>query len=787
MPSTTSSFEGNINSGPTCLSQTASMAGLLTTHCRDQLAANHLFLMMRIITLACFLLSLNVGSYAHVVRRQDSPTVSPMPASTSTNVEPCAIASSLSLPSGTASPLLPIPPSKALACLKSVPVDVENDAALIEYLIPYVLFQSSLGDLTEPPSGYLLPGFDILGGLEEIKSKLFSGGYSNQWEFAQDLYSIFTEASDGHFNYKPSLLTVFRFRIPRNVISISSDGISPPKIYDLDDVLFGPRQGYQYSDIISIDNVPIEEYLVSLAKARSQDPDAKYNSLFVSAPFDTSSSFGQEFRRLHDSLPDESVWRFSNGTTRTILNVAVFGQLPPDIIDGDDLHAAFELPPPETTSPSSVQKPSATSTQLPPPNPTVAGYPWPVEKHFDDNVSGYFLNGSYTDTCVMAVLSFSPPEQERGNGLIEFRRVVRDTIDACKKANRTKLIIDLSANPGGHLLPAFELYRSLFPTTDIWDGSRIRAFDTFDFIGQMLWDIPDGRRFFIDNTVDKDHKSFASWSDVYGPVTFPHDSLTSLLRKNFSAPEHDGFLVTGFNTSEPARKQPFAAKDIVIVTDGFCHSTCPTLLGLLTREHSIRTIALGGRPLDAPMQAMGGVKGAQSLNFHDLYNFIDAAVKENNNNIPSVLAQSGLFPSLHPAPSSPSSTPRRRAAASTTATRTPAPAPTRTRRCSSSTKPPTASSSTPPRRSSTSPPPGKPPLTSPGAAPSASPAAPSTRTAPLATCPPTRPRQGQEPRARVRRPRVANIQRDRGLRDGEGCAGICCCSCGRERGEGGCG
>ncbi|KAK2052099.1 hypothetical protein LY76DRAFT_527352, partial [Colletotrichum caudatum] len=61
--------------------------------------------------------------------------------------------------------------------------------------------------------------------------------------------------------------------------------------------------------------------------------------------------------------------------------------------------------------------------------------------------------------------------------------------------------------------------------------------------------------------------------------------------------------------------QAFEPQNIVVVTDGACASTCTISTSLLVEEYGVRTIALGGRPHEGAMQAVGGVKGAQVLIF----------------------------------------------------------------------------------------------------------------------------------------------------------------------------
>ena len=51
-----------------------------------------------------------------------------------------------------------------------------------------MLFRSAY--LKDPPEGYLLPGVDVIAGMEEIRQKVRDGGYTNQYEFTRDLRGI---------------------------------------------------------------------------------------------------------------------------------------------------------------------------------------------------------------------------------------------------------------------------------------------------------------------------------------------------------------------------------------------------------------------------------------------------------------------------------------------------------------------------------------------------------------------------------------------------------------------
>jgi hypothetical protein len=125
-----------------------------------------------------------------------------------------------------------VPPSLAYSCLRSVPVDVERDIAIIEYIRPWLKFQSTIMLLKSPPEGYLTPGVDILGELERMTKDLHSGGYKSQYEFVLDLFDVISiRPRDSHLFYQPELLKVFKFASPLELESISTDGLNPPEVY----------------------------------------------------------------------------------------------------------------------------------------------------------------------------------------------------------------------------------------------------------------------------------------------------------------------------------------------------------------------------------------------------------------------------------------------------------------------------------------------------------------------------------------------------------------------------
>ncbi|GKT94772.1 peptidase S41 family protein [Colletotrichum tofieldiae] len=479
------------------------------------------------------------------------------------------------------------------------------------------MFQSTLELLREPPEGYLLPSVDVIGGIGQIRANLMKDAYKSQVEFTLDLARVFAQTADGHFDYNPALLNVFTFRSLASLVSVSDDGLGVPRIYLYDDFAKSVINDTDVWDIKSIDDVPITEWLETQSfQVSSQDPDAKYNALFRNSVATDFQGTGNYFvLRYAGEAPDSQVIKFTNGTEYMDELVAIVNEaLVPFIGSPESIHSVVELPSNTTSSSTSAMSSSPSSSAATPASTQIPGYPLPVIKHASDWISGYFLNGSdYEDTAVLAILSFSPSELDTANGtfeIVEAKRVVDQFLKEAREAGKTKLIIDVQANGGGFVAAGFQLYNQLFPkSTDVWDGNRIRANEALNAIGMTAQEVSprvllDFNKAILDETL----KPYEDWQALYGPELIAGQNVTNILRYNQSA--------LPFSRSKD--EQVFEPQNIVIITDGGCASTCAIFTGLLVREHGVRTIALGGRPREHAMQAVGGVKGVEVLTFVSL-------------------------------------------------------------------------------------------------------------------------------------------------------------------------
>lgn len=85
-------------------------------------------------------------------------------------------------------------------------------------------------------------------------------------------------------------------------------------------------------------------------------------------------------------------------------------------------------------------------------------------------------------------------------------------------------------------------------------------------------------------------------------------------------------MVTGY-LNRTNFTQPFAAEDVVVLTDGYCASTCTIFSQFMRNQAKVKYFAIGGRPNTDPMQAIGGVKGTNNIGWTSVKAYIDIALE----------------------------------------------------------------------------------------------------------------------------------------------------------------
>lgn len=589
--------------------------------------------------------------------------------STNTTGSPCAIVSSSVAPIFAASPSATptIPAELAYDCITSVPLHAEEATELLDSIPAYIQWQSTLSYLKAPPAEYVekIQGpVDIYGEIAAIRENLTSGAYQSEYEFGFALYRVFQTAHDGHFAYSPDVVSgVFTFGRPVILVSASPDGQAIPEIYVYTDVLassFG-NATYNYSTVTGINGQDAIEYLLNWSQnGNLQDRDALWNNVFyelsqvVLGSIGTGTgTFSGGGRGRYIYAGPTTTLTFANGTTNNYTNFARVLKNFNGVQSGDDLYNAYFTYPESdretdgqdysnitatitsVAASTATSAASATSTSAPVVTTTTLaapGYPSPVLRHSLNLNAGYYLD-SEPEVAVLSVNSFvgsggDDVEQE-------FQQVNQQFIQDAKTAGKTRLIIDVGANSGGTILQGYDLFKILFPAILPQGNTRFRGHQSVDLIGQQFSAVSGNypRTLADDNDtlaeieydivssvfnyrtdVDINYENFPSWPAKYGPNVYNGDNFTNIIRWNLSdvlTPYNSGGIYV--HPTIPGAAPPFAPEDIIVLSNGYCASTCTIFSELMRQQAGVKYVFVGGRPNTDLTQAVGGVKGTNDF------------------------------------------------------------------------------------------------------------------------------------------------------------------------------
>jgi Peptidase family S41 len=551
-----------------------------------------------------------------------------------------------------------VPAQLAWDCLQSIPLNATGALDLVHSLKPYVQFQSTLAWLKNPPAEYaekLFGPVDLLSGLDNIADKVKNEQYGGEYDFGFELYKLFQSAHDGHLYFVPDVVnSLFQWYRPLPLVSVSDDGYEIPGIFAYSDILLaGKDSSFKPSAVEEIDDHDVKEYLDKLSQIGSlQDRDALYNTVFYSLPqlslgpdgLGTGVFSGGGRGRIEYPGSQTSV-KFENGTRITIDNLARVTKDFTGISSGTDVYSKYfniatdmsiDLLHGQNLSSDPRLSKSQEAHDKSKKDIPAPGYPKPIVRMSTNEVGGYYLEGEgYNDTAVLTVYSFVG-----GEGQVEFQQTTRGFLSQAKADGKKKLIIDVSGNGGGTIWLGYELFAQLFPSIDPYGGNRFRAHQAWDEMGKFdstytanltrsmtgdptNWDwLAQPMNYRSDLT--EEGKPFTSWAEKYGPHPANGDLHTTVQRWDLNdsfGPYYSGLdQLTGHGL--PTLDLPFKAEDMVIMYDGYCASTCTIFSEFMRRQAGVDTIAMGGRPNDDIIQAVGGTKGTNNWGWSDVIWFV---------------------------------------------------------------------------------------------------------------------------------------------------------------------
>ncbi|KAL5409321.1 hypothetical protein PMIN03_006003 [Paraphaeosphaeria minitans] len=523
-----------------------------------------------------------------------------------------------------------IPIGPTLDCLKNITVGqgrTYDIQIMLQNLDLYLNFETTLDSLKTPPADWPYPPHDLRARLADVKSKVKNKEYDNDYEFQVELFEkVFAPAHSGHLIFYPDLLSnPWYWSRTQSLVSVSKDGSALPEIFFRDDILNFVAGA---SPLAKIDGQDAQNFIEDLVfRAASQDPDAGYNAMFynrayVAAHISNGGYFAQGGRTSNIYPGENTTYTFENGTSITVDNVALLKWDFTGATDNFFFINRYAGGGNKLSSPIKI------------PNEP-AGYPTAVIATKDGMLAGYYLSGDgLDDVAVLSVLSFSP------RSVVEYQAVAETFLADAKRDGKKKLVVDLSANNGGYILSGYDLFRQLFPQTEQVGLTRFRNNEVQNRaieINQKI--VPEGfdpskgameevrayeKSWDYRHDLDMHGKKFKSAKQKWGDHTVGESSYSSLLQWDLNdpylttqGPVAFGTEITGYGNRTNST-QSFAAEDIVMLTDGFCASTC-FLFSDFMKQAKVKSIALGGLPNRKPMQAVGGVKGGELATWDTLY------------------------------------------------------------------------------------------------------------------------------------------------------------------------
>ena len=351
---------------------------------------------------------------------------------------------------------------------------MDDAVNLLDGLVAFFQFESDLAYQKNPPSGYLLAGVDLIGGLEKLKTQVKAGAYKSEVLFESDLAGLLGETHNGHLQFLTDGLGVFNHQ--RNLgalVSISSDGIELPQVYLTRDAYHLYLNGTPAQPVTAINGVDVVQWLTNYAlntTFRDQDPDTLYNVVMyeVANADSTGGYFTSPFPNFY--IGAETNITYANGTTKSSMNTAQTNLDFTGVHDGKSYYNKFCNANNKQQSSGGGSKvkrdgvdaallnrdiESRRTKQIPYPR---SQYPPAVVEASDGSFAGYFLNGTgFENVAVLSILSVTEDVP------LNAQKMVKEFIRLCQANGRDHLIIDQQSNGGGLIMLGYDTFKQVNP------------------------------------------------------------------------------------------------------------------------------------------------------------------------------------------------------------------------------------------------------------------------------------------------------------------------------------
>eukprot|EP01104_Vermistella_antarctica_P019557 TRINITY_DN770_c0_g3_i2.p1 TRINITY_DN770_c0_g3~~TRINITY_DN770_c0_g3_i2.p1 ORF type:complete len:687 (-),score=160.02 TRINITY_DN770_c0_g3_i2:94-2154(-) len=519
--------------------------------------------------------------------------------------------------------------STVMDCFALVPFNQSNVNQTLDILERAMQLYAFLDIATDPPNQqHFGPGVDLLKKMESFRVK----SYDMDYEFQLDLRSIFRQLHDAHTNYyAPTCYSSFSFFQPINLMSYVKGGnqvIAVSRFFDDTVTAYYAEQGIDVTDyvgaeVLTIDSTNALKYLYLFGNSSvgsAKDPATRFNiAMTIPGPyFDLYyrdgggwlGLFSQRFSHFIDPPSSPQVTyevRFTNGTeanvtfpwlaqttdnysstqnfTDSCINTLVNTEVNAELL----MEASKKKSRENKADPSGIRK--ATSRRRikahAVPNARAEAFkPIPIAHSVPGGSGVYQIDNR---TMVWYMNTFDP------TNYYKFEQMAADVSLYAKLNGLDRLVLDLTLNGGGDICLGRSMLSWLFPNftnygpTDM-PSSPLAINMTLAAVklnnNETMWS---AASFQSENNNVQYQNNNASWMIPGIP------RVRAGLQRNYSELIHISEKDGDCGDYMPFRNlDPFQPDEIIIMTHGFCGSTCALFADHLHNYENVKTVVVGG-------------------------------------------------------------------------------------------------------------------------------------------------------------------------------------------------
>eukprot|EP01119_Soliformovum_irregulare_P011568 TRINITY_DN2911_c0_g1_i1.p1 TRINITY_DN2911_c0_g1~~TRINITY_DN2911_c0_g1_i1.p1 ORF type:complete len:629 (-),score=162.68 TRINITY_DN2911_c0_g1_i1:176-2062(-) len=517
------------------------------------------------------------------------------------------------------------------SCFDSIPFDERIKETTLNALQKAMPLFTFLDIASHPPPDFPLERVNLYKEFQRINTSSYQGDF----DFHMDLTKTFLKLKDAHTKYvPPACYSNFIFYQPLPMVSFMSDReqiigtteyINPVMLEHWSEKGIDLRQ-YAGAIVLELQGITAMAYIAEWSQKElgySKDPGTRFElALRIPSPFNAFLKRGEfgyfSARNLGASpFPSESdltyKLKLANGTivtvtfpweglsSRSIINTAQFNSIcassstkSPFLDFSSSLNFQLE----NTTSTFNFQLENQLENQL------------EIVPILNDTDSGIGFWQVDEKTMVLYIDTWEPPSQRR------FFDSVNRGILAGISRNLTRLILDMTLNGGGDICLGRQFLKYLFPNKINWGPTDVPVSDLAVNLtrSSMLYE-----QFTFWTPQKWANQSNVQYTDDSWLVP-GHPKIRGGFHRNFSEIIH----VFPFGCGDPPFQIPnsYFPGEILVLSRGFCGSTCALVADHLNLYEKVKTLTIGGfhgRP-----QGYTSFPGLQVLDSGAMYDQMDS-------------------------------------------------------------------------------------------------------------------------------------------------------------------